>query len=60
MMLYLISHAHGAKLAAEISETFIHDRIRDSNDRQRIELRSRLGVSHPKLLMVVALSLIHI
>ena len=54
MMLYLISQAHGAKLAAEISETFIHDRIRDSNDRQRIELRSRLGVSHPKLLMVVA------
>ena len=54
MMLHLISQAHGAKLAAEISETFIHDRIRDSHDRQRIELRSRLGVSHPKLLMVVA------
>ena len=54
MMLHLISQAHGSKLAAEISETFIHDQIRDSNDRQRIELRSRLGVSHPKLLMVVA------
>ncbi len=54
MMLHLISEAHGSKLAAEISETFIHDRIRDSHDRQRIELRSRLGVSHPKLLMVVA------
>ncbi len=54
MMLHLISQAHGAQLAAEISETFIHDRIRDSHDRQRIELRSRLGVSHPKLLMVVA------
>lgn len=54
MMLHLISEAHGAKFAAEISETFIHDRIRDSHDRQRIELRTRLGVSHPKLLLVIA------
>ena len=31
----------------------IHDRIREPTDRQRMELRSRLGVSHPKLLAVV-------
>ncbi len=54
MMLHLIAQAHGAKLAAAISEQFIHDRIRESHDRQRMELRSRLGVSHPKLLSVVA------
>jgi transcriptional regulator GlxA family with amidase domain len=53
MMLNLITQAHGAALAAEISDQFIHDRIREPTDRQRMELRSRLGVSHPKLLAVV-------
>lgn len=54
MMLHLIAQAHGTSLATTVSEQFIHDRIRDSHDRQRMELRSRLGVSHPKLLSVVA------
>jgi transcriptional regulator GlxA family with amidase domain len=54
MMLHLIAQSHGHGLATSISEQFIHDRIRDSHDRQRMELRSRLGVSHPKLLTVVA------
>lgn len=54
MMLHLIAQAHGSSLATTISEQFIHDRIRDSDDRQRMELRARLGVSHPKLLAVVA------
>ena len=53
MMLNLITQAHGATLAAEVSDQFIHDRIREPTDRQRMELRSRLGVSHPKLLAVV-------
>ena len=54
MMLFLIAQAHGSGLATMVSEQFIHDRIRDPHDRQRMELRSRLGVSHPKLLSVVA------
>ena len=53
MMLNLISQAYGAKLAAEVSDQFIHDRIREPSDRQRMQLRSRIGVSHPKLLAVV-------
>ena len=53
MMLNLITQAHGGSLAAEISDQFIHDRIREPSDRQRMELRARLGVSHPKLLAVV-------
>ena len=53
MMLYLISQIHGQMIAAQVSDQFIHDRIRDPSDRQRMELRSRLGVSHPKLLTVV-------
>ena len=55
MILYLIGQVHGQSLAAQVSDQFIHDRIRDPSDRQRMELRSRLGVSHPKLLAVVAL-----
>ena len=54
MMLHLIAQAHGNNLARAVSEQFIHDRIRESHDRQRMELRARLGVSHPKLLSVVA------
>lgn len=53
MMLNLITQTHGAQLAAEVSDQFIHDRIREPTDRQRMELRSRIGVSHPKLLTVV-------
>ncbi len=53
MILYMISQVHGQSLAAQVSDQFIHDRIRDPSDRQRMELRSRLGVSHPKLLAVV-------
>ena len=53
MMLNLIAQTHGTPLAAEVSDQFIHDRIREPTDRQRMELRSRLGVSHPKLLAVV-------
>ena len=53
MILYLIGQVHGQSLAAQVSDQFIHDRIRDPSDRQRMELRSRLGVSHPKLLAVV-------
>lgn len=54
MMLHLIAQAHGNPLATTVSEQFIHDRIREPHDRQRMELRSRIGVSHPKLLAVVA------
>jgi transcriptional regulator GlxA family with amidase domain len=53
MMLNLITQTHGSALAAEVSDQFIHDRIREPTDRQRMELRARLGVSHPKLLAVV-------
>ena len=54
MMLHLIAKQHGFNLANEVSEQFIHDRIREPHDRQRMELRARLGVSHPKLINVIA------
>ena len=53
MMLHLIGRHQGQALANNISEQFIHDRIRDPHDHQRMELRSRLGISHPKLIGVL-------
>lgn len=53
MILHLISRQQGHKMAAAISEELIYDRIRDAHDHQRMALRLRLGVSHPKLLDVI-------
>ncbi len=55
MMLSLIGLEHGRDLATQVAEQFIHERIRDRHDKQRMTLRSRLGISHPKLLRVIAL-----
>lgn len=55
MMLHLIRRQHSPELAASVSERMICDRIRDSNDRQRIPLRHRLGTGQPKLLEAVCL-----
>jgi transcriptional regulator GlxA family with amidase domain len=53
MMLHLITLQHGHALAAAVSDQFIHERIRDRHDRQRMGLPARLGVRHPKLLAVI-------
>ncbi len=55
MMLNIISHHHGARLAVAISEEFICERIRGRHDRQRVPLRLHLGTSQPKLAEAVAL-----
>ncbi|MDH3597745.1 MAG: GlxA family transcriptional regulator [Rhodospirillales bacterium] len=55
MMLSLIGLEHGRELATQVAEQFIHERIRDRHDKQRMGLRSRLGISHPKLLKIIAL-----
>jgi transcriptional regulator GlxA family with amidase domain len=55
MMLSLIMRDHGPSVASEVADQLIHHRIRESGERQRMDLRMRLGVSHPKLLRVVGL-----
>lgn len=55
MMLSLIMRDHGPAIASEVTEQLIHHRIREASERQRMDLRTRLGVAHPKLLRVVAL-----
>ena len=53
LMLSLIAVEHGRDLANRVAEQFIHERIRDNHDQQRMALRSRLGISHPRLLAVI-------
>ena len=53
LMLHLITLQHGAELAGKVSEQFIHERIRESHDHQRMALQSRVGVSDPKLLAAI-------
>jgi len=53
MMLTIIGLQEGMRLANEIAEMMLHHRIRDGHESQRMELRSRLGVAHPKLIAVI-------
>lgn len=55
MMLNIIHRQHGQQLAQEISEEFIHERIRTVSDMQRVPLRVSLGTSQPKLVDAVRL-----
>lgn len=53
LMLHIITLDHGAELAGKVSEQFIHERIREAHDHQRMALQSRVGVSDPKLLSAI-------
>ncbi len=53
MFLNVISLQHGYELAAQVADQFMHERIRDRHDQQRMSLPARLGVRHPKLLSII-------
>lgn len=53
MMLNLIEQDHGHDLALQVAEQFLHERIRGDDDEQRMALRLRVGVGHPKLLQAI-------
>lgn len=55
MMLNMIARQHGYELAAAVADQFMHERIRDEHDQQRMALSARLGVHHPKLMSVIRL-----
>ena len=54
MMLYLIGKQHGEQIVHEVSEQFIHDKIREPHNQQKMELRTRIGITHPKLIIAVS------
>ena len=53
LMLHLIRQAYGHELATHVSEWFLHQQIREQSEHQRMGLRFRIGVSHPKLLSAI-------
>lgn len=55
MMLQLITAREGRALANDVSEQFIHPRIRGTQDRQRMAIQARLGVANQKLIAAIGL-----
>ena len=54
MMLYAIHERHGAELGIRVAEFMLHAVPRMPHDAQRLSLQYRTGLSHPKLLAVIA------
>lgn len=55
MMLSLIRDDHDDNLVNRICEMALTDRVRNSQDRQRLPLRARLGVQNAKVLSIIEL-----
>lgn len=55
MMLFLIGTQQNMDLSAAISEQFVCERIRGSDDQQRIPIKSRINANQPKLIEAVTL-----
>ena len=49
-----ITRVAGPELAASVSEQFMHERIREGDDDQRLPLQARLRISHPKLIKAIS------
>lgn len=54
MMLDIIGRHHGEAMARRVAEWFVHDRIRHSADRERLQLRLRTGIRSDLVLDAVA------
>jgi transcriptional regulator GlxA family with amidase domain len=55
MMLHFVKQVAGAQLALSVAEQFIHSKIREQEDHQRLDLHARYGIDHPKLIQTIAL-----
>lgn len=55
LMLQLVSDQHGRALANAVSEQFIHPRIRDTRDPQRMAVQSRIGAANARLIAAIEL-----
>ncbi|MHA1524387.1 MAG: GlxA family transcriptional regulator [Alphaproteobacteria bacterium] len=53
LMLEIIRQHHGARLAGTIADQFLHAHMRSGDAPQRMALRERFGIHHPKLLVVL-------
>lgn len=55
MMCHKIALEHGAALAMDVAEQFIHPQIRAANEKQRMGLQFRHNTNHPRLLKAIQL-----
>jgi len=55
LMLNLIRLKHGLRISQQVSEQFVHERVRSSEDRQYVPLRALVGSSHPGMIEVAQL-----
>ena len=55
MMLQVIGEREGRALANDVSEQFLHPRIRDARDSQRMAIQGRLGAANERLIAAVEL-----
>jgi transcriptional regulator GlxA family with amidase domain len=55
MMLQVITERDGRALANDVSEQFIHPRIRGTQDAQKMAIQSRLGVANKKLIAAIGM-----
>lgn len=55
MILYFISLRFGSQMAEKVCDICLRDRIRPSQDRQRLPIGSRLGIQNPRLLQIIEL-----
>jgi len=55
MMLHVVSVQHGHRLAAAVAEQFIHARMREPKEHQRMDPRERQGLSDPSLVRIIEL-----
>lgn len=55
MMLHLLQKDHGHDLARKVSEQALAERQRGSEERQKLPIRARLGISNSKMLFIIEL-----
>jgi transcriptional regulator GlxA family with amidase domain len=60
MMFALIERDHGHELAADMIDLFVHTNLREADGPQRVPLRERMSVAHPKLVKVLEAMETHI
>ena len=55
LMLNLIQMKHGLRISQQVSEQFVLERVRSSDDRQYVPLRAQVGSSHRGMIQVAEL-----
>lgn len=55
MMLHFVTEVSTSDVAVAVAEQFIHPKIRQQQDHQRLEMQTRYGIDSPKLVEIITL-----